>query len=88
MQSSWSQIVRREFSFLRLDPILCVVRARPFIAPRARFMAGTLLSYRCGSDSSNLSKCSELIPVQVPVRVLSLEESTHQMKPTLLFPQT
>lgn len=43
--------------------------------------------HRYGSDSSNLSKCSELLPVQVPVRALSLEESTNQMKLTL-FTQT
>lgn len=55
--------------------------------PGACFMACALLSYRCGSDSSDSCKCSELIPVQVPVRVLSLEESTNQTKPTLLFTQ-
>lgn len=64
---------------------MCGCRPVPS-APRAHFTAGRRLSYRCGGDSNNLSKCWELLPV--PARVLSQEESTDQMKLTLLFTQT
>lgn len=81
------RVSQKTFQFRDWTSFCMWLEASPFIAPGACFMAGLLLSYRCGSDSLNLSKCSELLPVQVPIRVLALEESTNQMKLTLLFTQ-
>lgn len=72
---------------LETGPHFACLEASAFTVPGTCFKAGAPLSYKCDGDSSALSKCSELLPVQVPVRVLSLEKSTNQMKRTLLFTQ-
>lgn len=75
------RMVGENFQFRDWTP---VAEGQSLHGPRA----GTLLSYRRGSDSPNLPKCSQLLPVQVPVRVLTLEESTNPVKLILLRTQT
>lgn len=75
---NWSEPSGENFRFRDWIPLGVWVEAGPFITSRECFMAGTLLNYGCGSDSSNLSKSSELFPVQVPARVLLLEENKTQ----------
>lgn len=77
---------KENFLFRDWSPFCVWLEASP-LSPRGTLTAGMLLNYRCGSDSSNLPKCCELLPVPVPVRVLSREESTNQMKLTLLSTQ-
>lgn len=58
---------KENFLFRDWTPFCVWLEASP-LSPRGTLTAGMLLNYRCGSDSSNLPKCCELLPVPVPVK--------------------
>lgn len=60
---SWSQSVRGRIFSLETGLHFMCLKASPCPGPGTCFKAGTLLSYKCDSDSSNSPKCSELLPV-------------------------